>query len=137
MGMYENREIEIPAMTPGQTAGNLDNMEYQNEADIHEETAKDTINDVDAEGRDEVHEWLCSTVEMEQYYEYFVNNGFDSLKLIKKIKDYSELQHLGIETKAHQILIMQNIKKLSLGNNINEHTLTPSRAMCNRLNIIY
>lgn len=61
---------------------------------------------------DEVKEWLITTVELPEYYDTFVQNGLDSLNLIRKMND-NGLMDLGIELKGHRIIIMQYIKQLN------------------------
>ena len=68
----------------------------------------------DSEGRDEVRLWLesMSKKELSSYYEYFVNNGFDSLDMIQEIDSIHQLKALGIKKMAHQIVLMKHINHL-------------------------
>eukprot|EP01083_Nonionella_stella_P148717 471293_1 len=68
--------------------------------------------DGNGEGNDEVRQWLES-VGFAQYYDHFVRNGMNDLKLIQSIAQKSDLEYLGITLKGHQIVIMNKINELS------------------------
>ncbi len=59
-----------------------------------------------------VKEWLMNTVKLENYFELFMQNGFCSLEIIKEINDKNDLKYIGIDVKAHQIMIMNKINIL-------------------------
>eukprot|EP01084_Bolivina_argentea_P108727 194333_1 len=59
----------------------------------------------------EVVDWLKS-FGLTCYYKNFVNNAFDSMEMIKQITKESILQDMGIQMIAHQLLLMNEIKKL-------------------------
>merc|ERR1712228_124081 len=56
-------------------------------------------------------EWLIE-IGMENYFELFMKNGFNSLEMIKEINDKNDLQFIGIEVKAHQIKLINKINVL-------------------------
>jgi len=56
--------------------------------------------------------WLKVTVNLMEYYELFIQNGFDSLEMMKEINDVNDLNYIGIPLKAHQLKLMNHIKKL-------------------------
>ena len=59
-----------------------------------------------------VKKWLKS-IKMEQYYELFIQNGFESLHHIRGITNKSELKAMGINKIAHQCLLMAKIRRLT------------------------
>lgn len=67
----------------------------------------------DEEYGDEVELWFKNKVELSQYYQLFVENGLDSLKLICKLNNEQALIDLGIEFKGHRIILMRYIKELN------------------------
>ena len=68
--------------------------------------------DQDSDDEDEVGLWLKNKVELSQYYDLFVENGLDSLKLISKLDDEQSLIDLGVEYKGHRIILLRYIKEL-------------------------
>eukprot|EP01083_Nonionella_stella_P102058 290016_1 len=60
----------------------------------------------------DVQYWLQSVVELPQYYSDFVNSGYESLHFIKEIPNITELDEMGIKTKAHQKRMFEEIIKL-------------------------
>merc|ERR1712154_464695 len=56
--------------------------------------------------------WLKVTVNLMEYYELFIQNGFDSLEMMKEINDVNDLNYIGIPLKAHQLKLMNHIKTL-------------------------
>eukprot|EP01084_Bolivina_argentea_P072677 131955_1 len=55
--------------------------------------------------------WLES-IQLTQYCDVFVTNGYDSLCIIKEITDSLQLTEIGITNQQHQIQIMNAIEKL-------------------------
>merc|ERR1711933_538432 len=55
-----------------------------------------------------VKQWLL-IFGMDQYFDDFVKNGYDSLDIIKEITDKSELEDIGIVSNDHQTKIMTQI----------------------------
>merc|ERR1712176_26897 len=97
----------------GGTKGGLSALRPNQQKQIEHSNDVYTVgNNINEEGRDDVKEWL-NRINMDQYYEYFVNNGFDSLTLLKEINDLSYLEYIGVKVKAHQIIIIKNIEKLN------------------------
>eukprot|EP01083_Nonionella_stella_P103702 296410_1 len=64
--------------------------------------------------REQLEQWLTNSVKLAKYYELFVQNGYDSLAIIKEIADVDELAEIGIELKGHKIKIMKEIERLVL-----------------------
>eukprot|EP01083_Nonionella_stella_P275069 934140_1 len=60
----------------------------------------------------DVQYWLQSVVKLPQYYSDFVNSGYESLHFIKEIPNITELDEMGIKTKAHQKRMFEEIIKL-------------------------
>eukprot|EP01084_Bolivina_argentea_P147839 258606_1 len=61
----------------------------------------------------EVEKWLVNTVKLPRYCDVFVDNGYDSLDIIKAISSKNELEDIGITLKGHIVKIMKEIKKLN------------------------
>eukprot|EP01083_Nonionella_stella_P025090 69113_1 len=66
---------------------------------------------INADTAMDLKEWLTS-IGCVIYYDSFVNNGFDSLELIKEINSVNDLRSIGISMKAQQLKIMNHIKQL-------------------------
>merc|ERR1712129_402390 len=60
-----------------------------------------------------IKQWLTETVELPQYLDTFITNGFESMDFIKAIPNREELTEIGITTKGHQLRIMSAIQKLN------------------------
>ena len=64
-------------------------------------------------GRDEsVEEWLRNTVKLPEYYQIFVDEGFDNFEIIGDIT-MDDLKHMNIVKRAHQQTILKYVKKLN------------------------
>eukprot|EP01083_Nonionella_stella_P168051 566249_1 len=102
-------EIEKLKDIPG--ANDQTGMTTRNGEFIVDEVMDDSVssNHSDAE---EVKQWLADVVGLQQYFECFVYNGYDSLLFIKDISEESELQDIGISIARHQIHILAQIKLL-------------------------
>ena len=61
---------------------------------------------------EEVKLWLSSKVCLPNYYSLFLNNGFDSLQMIKEINDKNDLKYIGVTIRAHQIKLINQINIL-------------------------
>ena len=59
-----------------------------------------------------VQRWLIETVRLPQYYENFIQNGFESLFIIKDINDRDILKEIGIILAGHQLKIITETAKL-------------------------
>eukprot|EP01083_Nonionella_stella_P100507 283588_1 len=66
---------------------------------------------INEESAQEVSLWLYS-IGMSMYCDTFIQNGFDSIKLVQEVNDKDDLIDIGITLKAHQIAVMNAIKKL-------------------------
>ncbi len=55
--------------------------------------------------------WFAS-MELSQYSDLFVKNGYDSIDFIKEIIDMSQIVELGIDDQQHQTKIMHGIQEL-------------------------
>eukprot|EP01084_Bolivina_argentea_P016706 31225_1 len=76
-------------------------------------TINTTMGNENIENVDEVMEWLTVKVKLPQYYDLFVKNGLDSIKLITKVNDDKSLIDLGIQLKQHRIIIIKCIQQLN------------------------
>ena len=90
------------ATSPGTTSMGFGFSNEEESEDEH--TPTDNIEDVK--------EWLSTQVRLPQYYNNFVNNGFESLEWIAKIKSKQDLIDIGIKLKGHQMVIMEEINKM-------------------------
>ena len=61
-----------------------------------------------------VHNWLTESVMLPQYFDNFVENGYESLNLISYISDKSELKDIAIHLIGHRTKIMTEINKLKI-----------------------
>eukprot|EP01083_Nonionella_stella_P103128 294323_1 len=100
----------------GQTMAGEEN-DAMNEDGLKLEGVEYDVNEVEAK---KVRLWLDS-IGCSKYYNVFIQNGFDSLDIIKEINDVqggswsplvNELNDIGIRLKAHQLKLFNNIKKL-------------------------
>eukprot|EP01083_Nonionella_stella_P017793 49858_1 len=62
--------------------------------------------------RDEFKKWVTEIVKLPEYYDVLVQNGFESLGIIKEVKDQNELAEIGIDLKGHRLKIMREIERL-------------------------
>merc|ERR1712061_948383 len=86
------------------------------------------LSDVDRENTTMiVEQWLFS-IELSQYLDIFINNGFDSLTFIKNIQSKSDLNDIGITKIGHQIQLMEAIRQLKLGEG--ELQLEGTKSIC-------
>ena len=76
--------------------------------DPNANVVKYEINESTAE---QVKLWLDSNG-MSMYYDIFVKNGFDSIKMLKEINNRQDLCDIGVNLKAHQYTLMNAIVKL-------------------------
>lgn len=58
--------------------------------------------------------WLENDVELPQYYDNFINYGYESLRFIKEISTKEQLEDIGVVIKGHQTKLMAEIAKLSM-----------------------
>ena len=56
--------------------------------------------------------WVNNVLKLPQYYQIFVDNGYDSCDMIKAIEFESELEEIGITSQQHQVMIMAQIREL-------------------------
>eukprot|EP01083_Nonionella_stella_P238586 835957_1 len=59
----------------------------------------------------EVQTWLHKEVELHQYLDVLITNGYESMQIIKDISNKAELEEIGIESKQHQMILMEEIQK--------------------------
>lgn len=89
--------------------GNVRTNDNDNDNDIKiQSVIKYEINQESAK---RVKSWLESMT-MSIYYDLFIENGFDSILMIKQINNRQELMEIGVEMKAHQYTLMNGIAKL-------------------------
>eukprot|EP01083_Nonionella_stella_P197883 727115_1 len=67
----------------------------------------------DSHDLDQVRLWLTKRVQLEQYLDNFVSNGFDKLCFIKDIECKSQLNELGIDKIGHQARLWKYILLLA------------------------
>lgn len=84
-------DIDIVGHSPGETPGDADQDRMAESLTIYS--------------------WLARNVGLPQYHQLFIYNGYDSIAFIKEIRDFSELEQIGIVNKQHQFMIMREIKK--------------------------
>eukprot|EP01083_Nonionella_stella_P278902 948554_1 len=77
---------------------------------IHE-THQIVTCDLDFE-REMVASWLRYTVQLPQYFDLFISQGYSTMRAIKHIECKEDLDALGIPRGIHQALILTEIKKL-------------------------
>ena len=56
-----------------------------------------------------VKKWLKDKVELPQYFDVFIENGFESLDIIKEIQSEQDLNQMGIDKLGHKRKIMKEI----------------------------
>eukprot|EP01083_Nonionella_stella_P004044 11632_1 len=62
--------------------------------------------------KEQVKEWLVNTVELPQYFDHLIMNGFDDLEAVKDLtKEY--LEEIGIEKIGHQLKLLRFIRKMN------------------------
>ena len=61
---------------------------------------------------DEVYKWLEDIVRLPQYYDIFVDNGFDDMEFIKDVTN-EDLQEIGIDKLGHRKRLMKCIDELA------------------------
>ena len=58
--------------------------------------------------------WISDTVGLPQYYPVFLQNGYETLDIVKEITDKQELIDIGINHLQHQYRILAEVCKLNL-----------------------
>eukprot|EP01083_Nonionella_stella_P182428 656475_1 len=81
----------------------------------HQVIAVEMTDNVDI--RDEVKaqallDWFTHVVDLQQYFHLFMENGYDSFRLVKQIKSEQEIRNIGVKKKGHVSLIMSEIRNL-------------------------
>ena len=61
-------------------------------------------------GDDDMYKWL-EAMEMEEYYDTFISNGYKNLNFVVKITDDIDLENIGITLKGHQKMLLDGIEK--------------------------
>ena len=64
--------------------------------------------------------WISDTVCLPQYYQQFLQNGYETLDIIKEIQHREELMDIGIYRTEHQYQILAEISKLKEISNHND-----------------
>eukprot|EP01084_Bolivina_argentea_P021003 39007_1 len=62
--------------------------------------------------------WLKDTVKLEQYFDMFIENGFDNLEAIKMVT-MDVLNMIGIDKIGHKMTLIRHVAKLNSNNNAN------------------
>ena len=79
-------------------------------------------NDKQNADHEKVKNWLQNIVKLPQYFDIFIENGFDTLHIIKHVTA-NDLTTIGIDKLGHKIQITQEIIKLNNQNNNNQNVL--------------
>lgn len=64
------------------------------------------------EGRIDVKHWLTLTVNLGEYVDNFLKNGFETLETVKMIEDDDILKQIGINKVGHILMLMNAIEEL-------------------------
>eukprot|EP01084_Bolivina_argentea_P091534 164774_1 len=104
---YENDEINKNEENKCITQGHLENDEQKHDDGL------------------EIKRWLENVVGLSEYYNNFIENGYQSMQFVKAIENELELREIDILIKEHQTLIMKEIKRL----NGNEYEYIPTEGM--------
>eukprot|EP01084_Bolivina_argentea_P293981 505740_1 len=70
----------------------------------------------------DVKQWIENTVKLPEYYDAFVNNGYETIRFIAEINDAKQLLEIGIIVQEHQEQILEEIRTLKTENNENKYT---------------
>ena len=65
-------------------------------------------------GTKELRIWLSDIVGLPQYFDVFINNGFEDLSFFNQDLKEEDLMDVGIKLKGHRMKILSEIRKLSL-----------------------
>eukprot|EP01083_Nonionella_stella_P090787 253695_1 len=111
--LHENMEQSIQIVEREGVSG----IETVTNTDCHIETETAGITPMGLHKRAnqdayEVQYWLQYIVELPQYFETFMDSGYEAMGFLEAMSTMIEVAELGIESKAHQIKIWQEIKKL-------------------------
>eukprot|EP01083_Nonionella_stella_P073291 198083_1 len=63
---------------------------------------------------DLLREWLTKEVKLDQYYDALVDNGYETLDIVKEITKEEELREIGIVLNGHVLKLMKEIGKLKV-----------------------
>eukprot|EP01083_Nonionella_stella_P030180 82814_1 len=69
--------------------------------------------DGDETEKDVIKTWLIDIVKLPQYYSLFVDNGYNTLRIVAAMTDKSELREIGITLQGHQTRIIREINRLN------------------------
>ena len=81
----------------------------------HDEQKEEIIarpNDVHNESKMLIRNWLRDVVNLEQYTDNFIQNGYESLAFIQDIGNVDQLSDIGIKKRGHQTRILAQIRRL-------------------------
>ena len=76
----------------------------------------------------EVYTWLNNVVELPQYFELFVKDGYDEMETVMEMND-EELQEIGIDKKGHRKRILRHIHNKS-----HQHPLSQQQCAIYKIN---
>ena len=88
----------------------------EDEEDEEEEEEKEEKEGKNDNKKEEVRRWLLETVELPEYINNFINQGFDELNIIKSMT-MNELIEIGLKKLGHRKKILNFIQKLNYPNN--------------------
>eukprot|EP01083_Nonionella_stella_P302419 1042620_1 len=102
--------------TMGATArisGNLNNVEVQPcDTEGMQATGSEITEGQEGTTDNSVEEWITNKAKLPQYYHTFIENGYDTLEIIKEITDNNQLQEIGVLKKGHMMKLMIEINIL-------------------------
>eukprot|EP01083_Nonionella_stella_P250423 864883_1 len=105
----------MPYTNEGPQSITLEKKIWNNEiqlVDMEYHTRKPNVLDKKAHSNMlELQTWLQNEVGLSQYLEVLVSNGYESMQIVKDISNSTELKDIGIESKQHQMVIMEEIHK--------------------------
>eukprot|EP01083_Nonionella_stella_P112086 329315_1 len=88
-------------------------VRFEQKQDIAEEYLSIKVLEEQAANVAAVDTWLTNECMLPQYVSNFINNGFDSMDIIKQIEKPIELESIGITKTAHKVIILGQIRLLT------------------------
>eukprot|EP01083_Nonionella_stella_P301091 1031287_1 len=88
-------------------------VRFEQKQDIAEEYLSIKVLEEQAANVAAVDTWLTNECMLPQYVSNFINNGFDSMDIIKQIEKPIELESIGIKRTAHNVIILGQIRLLT------------------------
>ena len=91
-------------------------LSIQNGSGIHNDSGKiiNCYTNNNSDCINNLKQWLSKEVGLPNYCNLLIQNGFNSLEMMKEINNFNDLDYIGITLKAHQLRFLNQIKKLQL-----------------------